>query len=317
MNEREIPSQSTPEPSPENPENPRMREMFEIQKDRLIFEELKKYAEVPEGIKVFSHRKGESHYAIVIADGSVRTSIDIGAHLGFLPIGNFPEMEVGEDSYYRPLVYMDAEELTPNFIFINRLQINFEIRGYRITPFFYKRLEAIAKEAGYRFLAGIQYSEKLAKLYLQMGRYFFEEIKPEFQKEFEKALEHDPEISATIKFLDETDVERYVRERYFHIPIDERVEYNEKEKTLNMLLGELEFFLKAVAGGNMKSVRTVVGIIRELNEALPEDDRFDKANVRGKRAVQYLRTRRDTLLEYLSIDDMDEKRRRLPKFYAD
>lgn len=61
-----------------------------------------------------------------------------------------------------------------------------------------------------------------------MGRYFFEEIKPEFQKEFEKRVVQG--VFTTIKFLDKSDIERCVEERYLHTSIDERMEYNKKIK---------------------------------------------------------------------------------------
>lgn len=227
MNERETPPQSNPEESRENPENPRMREMLEERKDDLIFDELKQYAEDPNNIKVISRREDKDCYVVLIVDGTTRT---LDTDFGNLDPHDFTEIFVSENSFYRPLIYMSVEELTPHALYIQGLEIDPQLRGKGIPQFFYQRFEEIAREAGYKFFFGFQDNEKLVKVYLQMGRYFFEEIKPEFQKEFEKRVVSG--VFTTIKFLDESDVDRYVEERYLHMSIEERMEYNKKMKTL-------------------------------------------------------------------------------------
>lgn len=229
MTERETPPQSIPETVSENPENPRMREMFETNKDRLVFEELKQYAEVPEGIKVISHKEDENWYVTLITDGSTET---LDSEFNNFDSYDFPEIFTSEDRFYRPLIYMSIEELTPEILYVHGLEINLKLRRKGVAQSFYERLEAIAKEKGYKFLAGFQDNEKLASVYLRMGRYFFEEIKPELQKEFKKIVKGlDVGLFDTIKFLDKSDVERYVRQECLSESIDERMDRNKIEKS--------------------------------------------------------------------------------------
>lgn len=64
-------------------------------------------------------------------------------------------------------------------------------------------------------------------MYLQRGRYFLEEISPEFQGEFEKIIEDKSSHGFnTIKFLNPADIEKYIKPEYLHKSIDERRKHN-------------------------------------------------------------------------------------------
>lgn len=211
----------SPKPIPgtmkENLKNQRMRELFEINKNMFIFEELKQYADYPNNLHVLSHKMsskmGGNSYVIAITDGDDESPIS------------------------RQIISMRAEELTPDILYLNNIDVDPRLRGGKIAPFFHQRLEGLAKNAGYKFIAGLELHEKLAKLYIQRGSYFIEEIKPEFQKEFEEIIKKaDTEPKAaftTIKFLDQQDIKRYVEPQYLNMSIDERLECNKKKTTMN------------------------------------------------------------------------------------
>lgn len=247
--QNEIFPQPIPETMNENVERNRLGKLLERNSNLFITDRLKRYAEVPDRVRFILHKESDDIQMLII-DGSARSLEEIKKKFTFIGkyISNFPEAKIVGDtlfskqeegknssfernSFYRPLVYASMRGYVPHILFMKMIEAAPELRGNGIVPDFYKQLEDIARQTGYKFLAGSHIEQELASLYITRGRYLLEEIKPEFQKEFKYLRDHVQESFITIKFLNPLDAEIYINPDCVRETPKKRIEYKKSLET--------------------------------------------------------------------------------------
>jgi len=227
-------------------------------------------------------RQLAGHIDYIVVDEATMSLNEIEDRFTYLDdgkLGEYPELERGNNRYARPLVHGSMTEISTDILFNDMLETNPALRGKGAGVAFLKHLEDLARNLGYKFLAGYQNDAKTARFFLKRGRYLLEEIKDELQAEFQalREQEDDGSVFHTISFLNPEDVAKYIKPERIDTDVEDKIEFKEKILTLSNIFYQLSAILKRVEENEdgLGDRATLIEIMEDLNLMLPEEDQYD------------------------------------------
>ncbi|MES2315802.1 MAG: hypothetical protein V4486_03675 [Patescibacteria group bacterium] len=237
----------------------------------------------------------------------------------------YPVLKVGPNEYSRILVHGTISELSPTILFGSMLETNPKFRGKGLGLAFTDNLITLAKKMGYRFFAGHHNDAKVAKFFLNRGRYLIEEVKPELQKEFADVVKDDPDLDIfhTVQFINKEDINTYIRPERASASVEDRISYKLKIVAVSSLLHKLSFLLDKVIKnyGTTGDKATLIEIIQDLSKALPNNKQSDELGLSEddknllpilSELINKLKTNTVYLAENLTSEEIQENIKALP-----
>lgn len=272
-----MPETHSHEIPPPIPENNKDSKLFRLNPEDLIPEKLKKMSEVVGQVDVAT-RKDETidRLGFAIYDEKeivLQEDQDGFVYFGEGDLDDYPGMKRGEKCA-RPLVHGSLVELSPDMAYVGIYEICPDLRGKGVNRVFSDHLFETLRKLDYKFLTGYHNNEKIAKVFLQDGRYLLEEIKEEFRQKFERleGESDDNEAYCTIKFLNDTDKEKYIKPERLATSAKEKIELKQKLIAVNELQDNLSDMLERIKDGKEKGgdKNTLIEIIEDVNNLMPE-----------------------------------------------
>lgn len=158
----------------------------------------------------------------------------------------YPEMVIGNEQNRRIVMYGTTKQLSPELLYVSMFEVNKKLQGKALGSEFYKNLNQVAKNAGYKFIAGQHNYPKKAEFFLKSGRYLLCELKTEYLTHFLNLAKEELSSAGicTVQFLQETDIHKMVRPERLNSSVQDKVDLAEKNMQLSHLVDRLNFIYK-------------------------------------------------------------------------
>jgi GNAT superfamily N-acetyltransferase len=303
------------------PDKEQIRKLDQLEPQDLVPAEFANIRKVIGQIKVVA-RKSDGHIDYIITDGGHMTLQQIENRFTYFDketLAKYPELKAGKNQYARPLVHGSLSEISPDIIFGGMFETNPALRGKGTGVAFQEHLASLAKKLGYKFLAGYQNDAEIARFFLKRGRYLLEELKDEFQGEFQslKKQESDETVFCTVKFLNPEDVKKYVKPERVNTNVEDKIEFKEKVITLDNVIHKLTEALRRVEDGKEEKGdrATLIEIMEDLNQILPQKERYnlpelseddDNLVLNLKALLEYLKTKFGIIIREATPEQLEE-----------
>lgn len=298
---------------------PVKNKLDKLNPQELIPAEFANIEEITGSVKVLLN-KTHGHIDYAIADDG-KTSLhkmenDFEFHIE-TALKESLKSKQNKNQYARPLVHGSLIELSPAILYAGIVETNPVLRGKGAGVAFQEQLANVAKNLGFKFLAGYQNDAKTARFFLKRGRYLLEEVKDEKQSEFQpvRDLEGDETVFYTVKFLNPEDITEYIMPERIDTTIEDKLEFKEKILTLHDIFYNVTEILKKVQAGKEKDGdrATIIEILEDLNQILPQNDRYplpelheDNENIAPilREAFEHLKKKLDVLAREATMEQL-------------
>lgn len=306
-------------PAPE--QEKKSTKLSRLDPQELIPAKLSNIPEIIGSMKIAAH-KSDGSIDYVITDNGRMTlrQIEKGfKYLYYKQLEEYPEIKIGKNLYARPLVHGSISEISPDMLFGGMFETNPVLRGKGAGVAFQEHMADLAKELGYRFLAGYQNDAEIARFFLKRDRYILEEIKDERQAEFQslRDQENDDTVFYTVKFLRAEDIAQYVRPERIGTDVEDKIEFKQKIQTLGDVFSRLAKALEKVEEGKEAAGdrATLIEIMEDLNQMLSAKDRYDLPElaedddnlvIKLKVLLEHLKSKSSKLIREATLEQLEE-----------
>lgn len=226
-------------------------------------------------------------------------------------------LKIGENRYARPIAFGTISEISPYILYCEMFETSPFLQGQGIGTTFQKHLAELAKTLGYKFMAGHQNEGKTARFFLNRGRYLLEEIKDEFQGEFNPLSdqEDDETVWCTVELLNPEDITKYIKPERVNTSTEDKINLKNRIEQLGDTLYYLSNILERIEKNSTErgDHANIIRIMRKLNQILPEKDQYDVSKLSQddpnyilnlKVVLAHLKSKSTTLISKARLEEL-------------
>lgn len=110
-------------------------------------------------------------------------------------------------------IHLNAHE--KEILYVSEYDDRYELRKLGIASSFYGRLRSVAQTLGFRFIMGINETERTIEFFKKRGRFSVSEMHPEYHDMFLESVDFNPTPAhTTVEFLNPKDIRVFVKPQY-------------------------------------------------------------------------------------------------------